>query len=445
MLDQYLELIAEANTYATITMTLNKYMISFACESLNTKHYESWHTFVVEKLMKSESWPSEFDVWESKDKTWGWLGTTHSFIFHSTITRLDMVMNANGFECPIEGENVRVYRPIDPFKILSTKINENSNHVPVRIPRQALDRRRGSGARARTCTTNLETNMAWHTDKTRLSHKSSASDLFKIMSIDPIRDEVMYWLSPMDAVQFVVGTGVLFSEEDMAKYTSIFKYVVPNRGWLMNMVKNGYTFTIVGRRLNEMTDRGAMEAWDPDTTKYVHTIKDKVVSLILFVTRDESFIACDSTFMPTHLFQIASNDKVTEEYKNNTTPEARIMVIVRHGVSITIKCPMTSWTTDVPLYLNSDTYENALADTHDGPHLQVYATKYAHMTKNRVMIKGPIRDVVDAEYTFTDAALNLFSIQTRTSGYHQDESVLFRINRHEFGPRHPARILGIIS
>ncbi|KAK3060555.1 hypothetical protein LTR53_020073, partial [Teratosphaeriaceae sp. CCFEE 6253] len=74
------------------------------------------------------------------------------------------------------------------------------------------------------------------------------------MHIDPVRDEIMYWLTPKDLVELVIAAGILFSDQNMVEYTSMFKYITTDRCWFMNKIKGGYMFTIMGTDLYTLVD-----------------------------------------------------------------------------------------------------------------------------------------------------------------------------------------------
>ncbi|KAK0787300.1 hypothetical protein LTR75_012926 [Friedmanniomyces endolithicus] len=242
----------------------------------------------------------------------------------------------------------------------------------------------------------------WHKDTIEIWSKSTAKSLFSIMSIDPIRDEVMYWLTPRDAVEFTVATGILFSEEDMAKYTNIFKQLISNRRWLLNMISEGYQFTAVGTYLDSIADSKMHK--DPDRVAFMC----RVIDVILFVTKNEKFIPCTDLFMPTHL----------------------TMRVVRNELSIRILCPIESGSTDVPMFLSPSVYDMALVNAFDGPYPMDYSIKYAHMVNDRCRIVGPITGLGNKMSTIQDTVKKLFSITATSSDYASLGTVHININRH---------------
>ena len=139
-----------------------------------------------------------------------------------------------------------------------------------------------------------------HTDNSYLSNKSDAADTFKVMSIDHIRDEVMYWLTPMDTVNFIVGIGIFFTTTDMAKYTSPFKYVIPDRTWMIKRIEEGFDFTLISSNLLHMMDAGlTVVASRQGRPPQNNDIIDSKAGMLLVVTKDKMFVPCTDEFMPT--------------------------------------------------------------------------------------------------------------------------------------------------
>lgn len=94
----------------------------------------------------------------------------------------------------------------------------------------------------------------WHRDTIYLWDKSDATSMLELMTPELIRDGAAYWLTPMDMVNFVVATGVMLPERDMAKYTSPFRYVITDRKWMLDKIERGHTFTIMGSSLLTLMD-----------------------------------------------------------------------------------------------------------------------------------------------------------------------------------------------
>ena len=130
--------------------------------------------------------------------------------------------------------------------------------------------------------------MKWHTNETRLWLKSSAMMLFRIVSVDTIRDEIMQWPGPAEVVQFVIASGILFNEKDMIKYMSMLKYIIPDGKWLLSKMEKVYTFTVVSPELSNII--GANTHVDARTDPTTKMILDKRVSscstAALIVTKD---------------------------------------------------------------------------------------------------------------------------------------------------------------
>jgi len=123
--------------------------------------------------------------------------------------------------------------------------------------------------------------------------------LSRLMYVDIIRDEIMDQVAPMDVVNFMIGTRIRFSKEDMERYKSIFKYIIPNRRWLQTKLTQDYAFTIVGTDLKMLRDPIGNEVgsrfWNNSMT--LPTFKSKHMYLIMIVTKDKSTISCTDEFL----------------------------------------------------------------------------------------------------------------------------------------------------
>jgi hypothetical protein len=113
----------------------------------------------------------------------------------------------------------------------------------------------------------------------------------ELMAIDIIRDIVMDQLAPMDVSNFTIGTGIKFSKEDMDRYMSIFKYIIPSRRWLQSKVAIGYRFTIMSANLSMLYDMSPYRmVWPSGETALELTA-------LLVVTKDGYTVPCTARFM----------------------------------------------------------------------------------------------------------------------------------------------------
>ena len=54
----------------------------------------------------------------------------------------------------------------------------------------------------------------------------------------------------------MMATRLRYGKGSEAMYTSIFKYVIPNRRWLIKMLDDGYTFTLLTTSFKEIMEEG---------------------------------------------------------------------------------------------------------------------------------------------------------------------------------------------
>jgi hypothetical protein len=113
----------------------------------------------------------------------------------------------------------------------------------------------------------------------------------ELMAIDIIRDIVMDQLAPMDVGNFVIGAGIHFSKNDMERYMSIFKYIIPSRRWLQSMVAIGYRFTIMSAGLSVLND---LSRYWTESSLIEETLE---LTVLLVVTKDGYTVPCTARFM----------------------------------------------------------------------------------------------------------------------------------------------------
>ncbi|KAK5734191.1 hypothetical protein LTS12_026773 [Elasticomyces elasticus] len=238
----------------------------------------------------------------------------------------------------------------------------------------------------------------WHTNETRLWTRSTAEDLFKVMHIDPVRDEIMYWLTPKDAIHFVVGSGIIFSKEDMIRYTSLFKYIIPDRRWLMNKIRDGYTFTAIGTTLHATMDYniGSNENRVVHRSSFGTLYQLYIIHITLIVTKDEHFVPCTEEFLPMHAFMKSSNH---EHMRGNTVTDStetttRYLQTTWNGIKIEIACPLSNQLTSEPLVINDKMCHLAPEEAYRKGTRRIYTTNYSHVVSNEHTIMKRIEPVL---------------------------------------------------
>ncbi|KXT06132.1 hypothetical protein AC578_1273 [Pseudocercospora eumusae] len=251
-------------------------------------------------------------------------------------------------------------------------------------------------------------------DAEKQTKRKIHTDLATIMRLEPLRDEVMYWLTPLDALNLRLTRKDMIPPEDMGKYTSIFKYVIPNRRWLMNKMEDGYNFTIVSGSLNELMHRNAgsvslaKKVWN--SFRYVYA--NRIACVILIVTRGERFIPCTKEFVDKRLFASTIEDEkmIRDETSDIDEPPTRTLSKFMNGLRIEIMCPLVSSTTDLTLHLSPYTYLEAFAITYGDT--DKCEALYAHMSRDACRIVGLIANTWAENLTFEKWSKTLFSIRT---------------------------------
>ncbi|PPJ59708.1 hypothetical protein CBER1_10551 [Cercospora berteroae] len=201
------------------------------------------------------------------------------------------------------------------------------------------------------------------------------------MQLDTIRDDVMYWLEPMDALNLRLTCRSMIPTEDMPRYTSVFKYIIPNRGWLCRKMKEGYNLTIISEGLKKMMQR-----------KACITSEHPIIDAFLVVTRNERLIACTEDFLPTHLFAMAANDgteSIHHGQKDHVTDTTRTLSLRRFGLKINLTC-RTAWFNHTIIICPN--IKAAFRGIKTGMSPDSYDTAYAHMNFGTCQIQRPVSD-----------------------------------------------------
>jgi hypothetical protein len=165
-------------------------------------------------------------------------------------------------------------------------------------------------------------------------------------AVPKIKDRIIDELTCMDAIIVVRAFPVLFIMGEKIKYTNVVRNIITHRKWLRNMVREGYTFTVVGR--------------DLDMVRCMDANTKMSVVLLLFVTRDNLFIPPMNDFMSVEKFMFGNEGRPIETYNPNyvTVPltftlpslyEVRMVNAARDGTTISIVMPMISASMYTPL------------------------------------------------------------------------------------------------
>jgi penicillin-binding protein-related factor A (putative recombinase) len=110
-------------------------------------------------------------------------------------------------------------------------------------------------------------------------------------AVPEIKDRIIDKLTCINAIIVTKAFPILLTTREKIKYTNVVKNIIIDKKWLRNMVKEGYTFTVVGRDLDKV------KCIDANT-------KIRAV-LLLFVTRDNSFILPTNDFVSAEKFMFS--------------------------------------------------------------------------------------------------------------------------------------------
>jgi hypothetical protein len=206
--------------------------------------------------------------------------------------------------------------------------------------------------------------------------------LAKLLKTPVIMDVIMGQLSPLSAQNLLEAISIDVETDDRttSKYKSIFKFIIPNRGWLMRKVREDHVFTIITQDANRLMDLPC-HAQHKDGT-------ETTLRLILFVTRDHQFIPCTTAFMPTDLFLDGPRcaHLVNDMVDNKSHPKTRTIIMRLDGVTIIVQMLLSGTSVHIPVYLDSETFGDIMSRDDTSAEECATAPSYAHAEKSRCRI-----------------------------------------------------------
>jgi hypothetical protein len=164
--------------------------------------------------------------------------------------------------------------------------------------------------------------------------------------VPKVKCRIMDELTCRDATMVAKAFPISFTNGEKIKYTNVVRNIITQRKWLRNIVREGYTFTVVGR--------------DLDIVRCMDANTKMSAVLLLFVTRDNSFIPPTNDFMSAEKFMFGYEGRPIETYNPNymTVPstftlpspyEVRTVNAARNDTTISIVMPMVAVSTYTPV------------------------------------------------------------------------------------------------
>ena len=165
-------------------------------------------------------------------------------------------------------------------------------------------------------------------------------------AVPKIKDRIMDELTCMDATMIARAFPISFTTGEKIKYTNVVKNIITNRKWLRNMIREGYTFTVIGR--------------DLDRVRCIDVNTKMSVVLLLFITRDNSFIPPTNDFVSAKKFMFGYKGRPIETYNPNymTVPstftlpslyEVKTVNAAKHNTTISIMMLIVATSTYTPM------------------------------------------------------------------------------------------------
>jgi hypothetical protein len=206
--------------------------------------------------------------------------------------------------------------------------------------------------------------------------------LAKLLKTPVIMDIIMGHLSPLSAQNLLEAISIDVGTDDhtTSKYTSIFKVIIPNRGWLMRKVREDHVFTIITQDDNRLMDLPC-HAQHKDGT-------ETTLRLVLFVTRDHQFIPCTTAFMLTDLFLDGPRcaHLVNDMVDSKSHPETRTIIVRSDGVTVIVQMLLGGTSVHLPVYLNSEIFGDIMSRDDTSARRFASTPSYAHAENSRYRI-----------------------------------------------------------
>ncbi len=187
------------------------------------------------------------------------------------------------------------------------------------------------------------------------STKSSARHLYALLNVDLVRDQIMDAVAPIDVVNLVIGTGIKFVTQDMKRYTSIVKYIIPNRRWLQSKIVDGYEFILVSKNLHAFINTNGYDIRRRiSLTSRAPSPQHVNSDVVLIVVRNGSFVRCTHAFMDgsgAETSNISTHWPSTMELDGF---KAYIMTVTTNHVRATLWCVDKDKPRNMPLIMDSN-------------------------------------------------------------------------------------------
>lgn len=115
-------------------------------------------------------------------------------------------------------------------------------------------------------------------------------DINRLMSNALVKDMIFMNLLPRDVVNFQSATGIKLTTEEFERYVNVFRFIIPQRRWLMNKINNeGYTFTAFSKTLHELPT--------------ARRLNEKNYIFLLVTDKNGDFVLCNEDFIPSAIFE----------------------------------------------------------------------------------------------------------------------------------------------
>jgi hypothetical protein len=225
-------------------------------------------------------------------------------------------------------------------------------------------------------------------------------------AVPEVKCGIMDELTCRDATMVARAFPISFTTGEKIKYTNVVRNIITDRKWLRNMVRKGYTFTVVGRDLDRV------RCMDANTKMWV--------VLLLFVTRDNSFVLPTNDFVSAEKFMFGYEGRPIETYNPDyvtvplifTLPPpygVRTVNAARHDTTISIVMPMVAASTytpvDISRYMSADTIHNQCmySNMSTAPSMVKIAPTYLSFDNNknvgrkRLVAKGRMEEEHDCQ------------------------------------------------
>ncbi|KAK5162696.1 uncharacterized protein LTR77_011249 [Saxophila tyrrhenica] len=190
---------------------------------------------------------------------------------------------------------------------------------------------------------------------TQIVTGSDANSLYNLLCVDLIRDYVMDTVAPVDVVNFMIGTGIRFTSQDMKRYASLVKYIIPNRRWLKSKIRDGYEFILVSKNLTAFINTNGYDLRRRISFSSRGPSPCRINSdVVLIAMKDSNFVRCTNDFMDGSGAEVLDTPTHWPSTMKFGGIEANVMTVTMDQLRVALWCVDEDKPVDMPLIMDAN-------------------------------------------------------------------------------------------